>query len=333
MTPRRIVFFGELLLRFDPEGFDRLVQAGRLRVRYTGAEANVGVALCGWGWRAAMVSRVPRHELGQAAVNFLRARGLDTAAVQRGDGRLGLLFVETGCGPRASRVVYDRAHPAYADFDGSAVDWDEVLRDAGWFHFSGTAVAAAPRLAPILAAGCAAARRHRLTVSCDVNFRRTVWSRVEAAPTLERLAAGAGLLICSGEEAAELFGIAADGTGADEAVARALAERFGAGHVAVTRRESLSASRARWSATLRDGRGETWRETHAITAVDRIGAGDAFAAGLIHGLAAGWPGARTLAFAAASCRLKHTIPGDFNLVSAEEVEALAGGDAAGRLRR
>lgn len=327
--PPAIVLFGELLLRLDADGHERLVQAGRFRARYTGAEANVGVALAGWGWRSVMVSRVPDHDLGHACRQHLQRHGLDLTAVQAGPGRLGILYVEAGAGPRPTRVVYDRAATAFAGFDGAAVDWPAVLRGARWFHFSGTA-AALPGMAAVVAAVGATARALGVKVSFDVNFRRALWSREAAAPVFARLAAAADLLICNAEDAAELFGV----TGADDAaVARELRARFGLAQVAVTRRVSLSATRSRWSAWLQDGGTGCGSRESELEAVDRIGTGDAFAAGLLHGLTEGWPPERTLAFAAAACALKHTIPGDFALVSVAEIEALAAGDASGRIQR
>jgi 2-dehydro-3-deoxygluconokinase len=337
-----VVLFGELLLRLNAEGFSRLVQADRFQVYYTGAEANAGASLVNWGYEALVVSRVPSHEIGQACVNFLRRYGLDPRYVQRAGDRIGIFYVENGASQRQSKVIYDRRDSAFTTFDDSTLDWDEVFRGRRWFHFAGTAPAVAPRLVPVLERACTAARRHGVTVSCDLNFRRKLWTPEQARATMPSLMKLVDVLICNEEDAEMVFGIKARNTDVRhgrlsredyEDVARQLEARFGFSHVAITLRESHSASVNTWSALLLTGGTVVFSKPYQIQIVDRIGGGDAFAAGLIHGVCEGMPAQDTVEFAVAASCLKHTIPGDFNLVSREEVLTLAAGDGSGRIQR
>ena len=337
-----VVLFGELLLRLNAEGFSRLVQADRFQVYYTGAEANAGASLVNWGYEALVVSRVPAHEIGQACVNFLRRYGLDPRYVQRAGDRIGVFYVENGASQRQSKVVYDRRDSAFTTFDDSTLDWDEVFRGRRWFHFAGTAPAVAPRLVPVLERACAAARRLGVTVSCDLNFRRKLWSPEQAQATMPSLMKLVDVLICNEEDAEMVFGIKARNTDVPhgrlsredyEDVARQLKARFGFSHVAITLRESHSASVNTWSALLLTDGAPVFSKPYQIQIVDRIGGGDAFAAGLIYGVCEGMSPKETVEFAVAASCLKHTIPGDFNLVSREEVLTLLSGDGSGRIQR
>lgn len=334
---KAIVLFGELLMRLGAPGHRRLVQAEQLHVHYTGGEANAGVALAGWGHDVRMVSRVPANELGQACVNHLRRYGVDTSGVQREGHRLGLFFVETGVGPRPTQVIYDRRDSAFTTFSDDALDWDSVFAEASWFHFAGTAPATAERMVPVLQRACAAARRRKAVVSCDLNYRQQLWSPETAGKTMAQLLEYVDVFVCGVEDAGRLFEITPRGgaaVSAAEDVARRLAQRFSLSYVAVPLRENISASRNSYSVLLQGQAGSAVSRSYEIAdIVDRIGAGDAKTAGLIHGLGQGWSLERTVEFAAAAACLKHGIPGDFNLVSLAEVEALAAGDASGRIRR
>lgn len=329
---KRVVLFGELMLRLNPEGFARLVQADRLQVYYTGGEANAGAALVNWGYDVSMVSRVPAHEMGEACVNYLRRFGLDTRHVQRGGERLGLFYVETGASQRQSRIIYDRKDSAFTTYSDDEVNWEEVFAGAGWFHFAGTAPAVASRLVPVLKRACAAARRLGLKVSCDLNYRSKLWTPPQAAETMAELLPLVNVFVCGAEDAAAIFGINGAGDGSE--IAAQLSRRFGFTHVLVPRRESRSATHNSISALLwNDGRSGVSRTYEIPYIVDRIGAGDAMTAGLIYGVSEGWTLQQTVDFGAAASCLKHTIPGDFNLASLGEVQALAAGDGSGRIQR
>lgn len=339
---KTVVLFGEVLMRLNTEGFSRLVQADRLQVYFTGAEANAGVALVNWGHAGRVVSRVPAHEIGQACVNYLRRFGLDTHFIQRGGERLGTFYVENGASQRQSKVIYDRKHSAFTGFSDEGWDWGQVFSGAHWLHFSGTAPAVAPQLVPVLKRACTEARRQGVTVSCDLNFRRKLWSGEEAGRTMAELMEFVDVLICNEEDAEMVFGIRAGDTRVTDGhlnrdgyieVARQLQTRFDLAQVAITLRESLSASVNNWSAMLYAGGEAVFSRKYHIQIVDRVGGGDSFAAGLIYGLGEGWDSSRVVEFAVAASCLKHTIPGDFNLVSLEEVEALAAGDGSGRIQR
>jgi 2-dehydro-3-deoxygluconokinase len=339
---KTVVLFGELLMRLNTEGFSRLVQADRLQVYFTGAEANAGVSLVNWGYAGRVVSRVPAHEVGQTCVNYLRRFGLDTQFVQRGGDRLGLFYVETGASQRQSKVIYDRKHSAFTEFSDEELDWNEVFQGAHWLHFSGTAPAVAPELLPVLKRACVAAKRNNVTISCDLNFRRKLWSSDLAGKTMTGLMEFIDVLICNEEDAEMVFGIKARDTDVAGGqldrdgyvdVARQLQERFDLAHVAITLRESISATVNNWSALHYADKQPFFSRKYNMQIVDRVGGGDSFAAGLIYGLSEGWGPQQVIEFAVAASCLKHTIPGDFNLVSLDEVQSLVSGDGSGRIQR
>jgi 2-dehydro-3-deoxygluconokinase len=332
-----VVCFGELLLRLDTKGHDRFVQAQEFRARYSGAEANVAVSLSGFGRETFAVSRVPAHEIGQACLDALRRYGVNVGGVARGGERLGLLYVEAGSGQRPSKVIYDRGGSSFAEARPEEFDWERILAGKEWFHFAGTAPARGPNIVRILEEALRAARRLGVTVSCDPNYRAKLWSPEQAGATLGPLLEMTDIFLGGGEDAGKLFGIqAGEGLPPEEAAAaraEALIRRFGFRCAAVTLRSGTSASAGSIAGLLR-GRAGTYRSRrYELSVVDRIGGGDAFAAGVIHALLSGWDGARTIEFATAAASLKHTIPGDFNLVSAEEVEALAAGGDGSRVSR
>ncbi len=337
-----VVLFGELLLRLNAEGFSRLVQSDRLQVYYTGAEANVGASLVNWGYEALVVSRVPAHEIGQACVNYLRRYGIDPRYVQRAGDRLGLFYVESGASQRQSKVIYDRRDSAFTTFSDEGLDWDQLFAGRRWFHFAGTAPAVAERLVPVLQRAGAAARRQGVTVSCDLNYRRKLWTPAQARQTMTALMAFVDVLICNEEDAEMVFGIKANDSDVRdgrlsragyEDVARQLQTQFGFSRVAITLRESISATVNDWSALLFAEGAAAFSRKYHMHVVDRIGGGDSFAAGLIFGQCEGWSVPDTVEYAVAASCLKHSIPGDFNLVSKEEVATLLAGDGSGRIQR
>jgi 2-dehydro-3-deoxygluconokinase len=339
----KVVTFGEIMLRLSPPGFERLLQSPTLTATFGGAEANVAVSLAHWGCKSVFVSRVPPHALGDAAIRALRAEGVQTDAILRGGDRLGIYFAETGASQRPSNVIYDRAHSAISDLDPETIDWSELLQGATWLHVTGVTAALGPKPVRAVTNALAAARAARVTTSLDLNFRRKLWSPAQAQATLRPLMTHVNLVVANEEDIQAALGFDVPGvevgTGRVNAAAyREVARRvceLGPTHVAVTMRESRSASDNGWSALLAGSALPDVLESHRydIRIVDRIGAGDAFAAGLIYGVATGLTPVESLEFAVAAGALKHTIAGDFNRVSVDEVLRLAAGDASGRVQR
>jgi 2-dehydro-3-deoxygluconokinase len=340
---RRAVVYGELLLRLDPPGFQRIVQTDTFEVRFTGAEANAGVSLVNFGIPTRVVSRVPDSEIGEACLGFLRRHGLDTSYVARGGDRLGLFYLETGVAQRPSKVIYDRADTAIRMPADGDYDWPMIMADAGWFHFSGTAAALGDRAVDVISEALTAAAASGVTVSCDLNYRAMLWGDRSAGVVMEPLMDRVDVLIGNEEDAERVFGVRASGSdvvaGKVEAAAYAraaeeLVRRFGCRYVATTLRGSRSASANSWAAILSDGT-TAWASTiyDIEPIVDRVGAGDAFSGALIFGLLTGMDEQATVDFATAASCLKHSIPGDFNQVSAADVMRLVGGDASGRVQR
>lgn len=339
----KVVTFGEIMLRLSPPGFERLLQSPTLAATFGGAEANVAVSLAQWGFESVYVTRVPAHEIGNAAVRTLRAEGVNTRHVLRGGERLGMYFAETGAGQRPSTVIYDRAHSAIADIDPAAIDWPDVMRGASWFHVSGITPALGSTPAQCVADALAAARAAKVTTSIDLNFRRKLWAPADAQATLRPLLKDVHLVIANEEDIQSALGLDVPGVDVQTGRVSAAAYRdvtrrvcdLGPRTVAVTLRESLSASDNGWSALLAgvDLPGVLESQRYDIRIVDRIGAGDAFAAGLIYGTTIGLDPMQSLQFAVAAGALKHTIPGDFNRVSVDEVMRLAHGETSGRVQR
>jgi 2-dehydro-3-deoxygluconokinase len=344
VSRHKTVCFGELLLRLSAPGYERLLQSPALSTNFGGAEANVAVSLARFGLDSHFVSRLPDDAIGDAGLRALRAEGVDIGAVQRGGGRTGLYFVETGASQRASRVLYDRDHSAVTELGPASIRWPDVLRGASWFHTSGITPALRPGLAECTGAALAAAREAGAKVSFDLNFRRTLWSEPEAQRVVRPLMRHVNLLIANEEDLQTVLGASVEHTDVTQArldveAYRAAAERAAGAHgveqVAITLRESLSASENGWSALLYDHASrKVYRSArYVVRLVDRIGGGDAFAAGLIFSLLGGKPREQALEFAVAASALKQTIVGDFNRVSVDEVERLAAGDRSGRVVR
>ena len=339
----KVVTFGEIMMRLSPPGCERLLQSPMLAATFGGAEANVAVALANWGFESVFVTRVPSHAIGEAAVRALRAEGVLTDSILRGGDRLGIYFAESGASQRPSTVVYDRARSALSDIDPAALDWAPLMRGATWFHVSGITPALGSKPARCVADALAAARAVKVTTSFDLNFRRKLWSPEEAQVALRPLMKSVNLIIANEEDLQSALGF--DVPGVDVRTGRVKTAEYGdvirqvcelgPTAVAITLRESVSASDNGWSAILGGSAFPAMLESqrYDIRIVDRIGSGDAFAAGLIYGTATGQPPMDALRFAVAAGALKHTIPGDFNRVSVEEVAGLAAGDASGRVQR
>ena len=338
----KIVTLGEIMLRLSPAGNYRFVQSESFQIFPGGGEANVAVSLANYGHTACFVSKLPSHEIGQIAVNALRRYGVKTEYISRGGDRVGLYYAETGASMRPSKVIYDRAHSAIAEADISDFDFDKIMEDADWFHWSGITPAISDKAAEIVRVACEAAKRHGVTVSVDLNFRKKLWTSEKAISVMRPLMQYVDVCIGNEEDAnmclgykpdADVEGGKTDAEGYYE-IFKGMMNEFGFKYVVSTLRESYSASHNGWKALIYDGKTFYESKHYDINPIiDRVGGGDSFSAGLIHGLLSYKDQAKALEFAVAASALKHTIPGDFNLVSTSEVESLAKGNANGRVQR
>ncbi|WP_428388849.1 PfkB family carbohydrate kinase [Mucisphaera sp.] len=340
-----VVTFGEIMLRLSTPGFTRFTQTNSLDVTFGGGEANVAASLSQFGIPSRFVCKLPEHEIGQAAVNHLRRFGVDTDYVVRGGDRIGIYFLETGASQRASKVIYDRAAAAVTTLRADELNLDGLFAGVGWFHWTGITPALGEQAQKTLAGLLEAAKQAGCRVSCDLNFRKKLWTTEQAQAVMRPLMEQVDVCIANEEDAEKSLGISPDGTDVtkgelDLAGYGKLAERlkaeFSFDTVAITLRESHSASRNGWSAIMLDDKAcstATRSKVYDVQLVDRVGGGDSFAAGLIYGLLSLGDTRRALEFAVAASCLKQTIPGDFNLVSADEVLKLAGGDGSGRVER
>ncbi len=339
-----LVTFGEIMLRLSPPGFERLFQSPVLGATFGGGEANVAISLAQFGLDSRYVTRVPNHAVGDGALRALRAEGVDVSHVLRGGERLGIYYAEAGASQRASNVIYDRAHASIAGAKPGMFPWATIIAGASWIHVTGLTPALGPDVAACTREAADAAKEAGARVSLDLNYRKKLWSEAEARQTMRVLAGQADVIIANEEDIQACLGIEVAGTDVvagtlDVSAYRETAERvskeFGASFVAITLRESHSASRNGWSAVLWDARTAAFHRSqhYDITVVDRIGGGDSFAAGLIFGLVTGRTPEASLRFAVAASALKHTIPGDFNRVGVADVDRLAGGDGSGRVQR
>ena len=332
------------MLRLAPEGYYRFVQAESFGATYGGGEANVAVSLANFGIDACFVTKLPAHDIGQAAVNSLRRFGVDTSYIARGGERVGIYFLEKGASQRASKVIYDRAASSIATASPADFDWKRIFEGADWFHFTGITPALGGKLPEICAEACKAAKAAGLTVSCDLNYRKNLWSREKAGQVMAGLMEHVDVCIANEEDAGDVFGIKAEGTDITggvishegyKSVAKRLADRFGFSRLAITLRESISANDNNWAAMLYDCKAGEYHfsKKYAVHIVDRVGGGDSFGAGLIYAVLNNSPAQEALEFAVAASALKHSIEGDFNQVSVSEVNKLAGGDSSGRVQR
>jgi 2-dehydro-3-deoxygluconokinase len=335
---KKSVAFGEILLRLSPPGQERFMQSPVLGATFGGGEANVALGLSGLGLHSSFVTRLPAHAIGDAALRTLRAEGVDTEHVVRGGSRVGIYFAESGVHPRSSTVVYDRAHSAITDLDPEAVDWDRVFSGAHWFHVSGITPALGPKPEACTLAALAAAKRAGVTVSFGVHYRAKLWSPEDAQRVLRPLLSYVDIVLANEDDIRYGLGVTRNRTertgetGSSESY-RQLSERvateFNVQMVAMTVKDRVSASESSWSGLLYEQGSNTLFESvrYSVSVVEAIGASDAFTAGLIYAVLAGRSAERALAFAVAAGALKHTIPGDYNRVSAAEVDRLVAGEA------
>ncbi len=338
----KVVTFGEIMLRLAPPGYERFVQTSTFGATFGGGEANVAVSLANFGIDARFVTKLPKHEIGNAAVNSLRKFGVDTTAIIRGGDRVGIYYLEKGASQRASKVIYDRAGSSIATASASDFDWEVILSGADWFHFTGITPALGDNVADICLEALQTCKKLGITVSCDLNYRKNLWSKQKAGEVMAKLMPYVNVCIANEEDASDVFGIKADKTDVTAgvvnhdsyvSVAQQLVERFGFTDVAITLRSSISANDNNWAAMLYTGGKAYFSRSYAVHIVDRVGGGDSFGAGLVYARLNNYEPQSTIEFATAASCLKHSIEGDFNLVSVAEVTALAGGDGSGRVQR
>lgn len=340
----RVITFGELMVRLQPFNNDRFIQTNTLEFTFGGGEANVAVSLANYGFDAAFVSKLPAHAIGQCAVNSLRKYGVDTSFITRGGERVGIYYNEKGASQRGSVCIYDRAHSAIAEANLEDFDWEKIFDGADWFHFTGITPALGDNVANICLEACKKAKKLGIKVSCDLNYRGKLWSREKAGQIMSELCKYVDVCISNEEDAKDVFGIEALATDiyageinhdGYKQVAKQLSDKFGFEKVAITLRESHNASENGWSAMLFDKNENSYSfsKKYELKIIDRVGGGDSFGGGLIYAILSGKSSQEAIEFAVAASALKHSINGDYNLVSITEVEKLAAGDGSGRIQR
>lgn len=338
----KVITFGEIMLRLAPNGYYRFFQNDQMQATFGGGEANVAVSLANYGIDTAFVTKLPEHAIGQAAVNSLRHYGVDTSMIVRGGDRVGIYYLEKGASQRGSVCIYDRAHSSIQESSASEYDWNAIFEGAEWFHFTGITPALGPNVVEICREACKAAKAHGVKISCDLNYRGKLWTREEARAAMTDLCQYVDVCISNEEDAKDIFGIEAENTDiyggklnkeGYKSVAKQLADKFGFEKVAITLRTSISASDNDWAAMLYDGENYCFSKEYHLHITDRVGGGDSFGGGLIYSLLTGKSTQDAVEFAVAASALKHSIEGDYNLVTVSEVEKLAGGDGSGRVQR
>lgn len=338
----KIICFGEIMLRLNPAENLRFLQADSFYASYAGSEASVAVSLANFGLNSGFVSKIPRNEIGQAAVNSLRKFGVDTSLINRGGERLGIYFVEKGASQRPSKIIYDRRYSAISMASNNDFEWDEIFKGVEWFHFSGITPALGDNVADICFEACKEAKKRNIKISCDLNYRNKLWAPKKALEIMTKLMQYVDILIGNEEDAEKVFGIKGNESNSSfqsinynsyRDIAKELKDRFDLELVALTLRESISANRNLWSGILYDGKEYYISDKYDIDIVDRLGAGDSFAAALIYSLITNFSLKKSIDFSIAASCLKHTIEYDLNLISIEEVEKLINGDKFGRVQR
>ena len=338
----KVLSFGEILLRLASPGYTKLFQKESLDATFCGGEANVAVSLANFGVQSEFLTVVPDNDVGHASLNALRYFGVDTSKTFFKNGRMGLYYLEKGASQRPSKVIYDRAFSSIALAEPADFDWDALFDGVNWFHWTGINPALSDNMVRICEQACKKAKEKGITISCDLNFRKNLWSSEKAQKVMSNLVQYVDVCIANEEDAADVFGIKAANTDVTAGtvnhegykdVAKQLADRFGFEKVAITLRESISANDNNWSAMLYDGTDYYFSKKYKMHIVDRVGGGDSFGGGLIAACLSGYDAQATIEFAVAASCLKHSIEGDYNMVSMDEVAKLAGGDASGRVQR
>ncbi len=338
----KVVTFGELMLRLAPNGYYRFFQNDQMQATFGGGEANVAVSVANYGLDSMYITKLPKHAIGQAAVDSLRYFGVDTSKIVRGGDRVGIYYLEKGASQRGSVCIYDRAHSAIAEAVPEDFDWEDIFRDADWFHFTGITPALGGNMVEICKQACIAAKKCGIKISCDLNYRGKLWTRAEARQAMTELCQYVDVCISNEEDAKDVFGIEAENTDiyggklnheGYQSVAKQLKDKFGFEYVAITLRTSISASDNDWAGMLYDGTDCYFSKSYHLHIVDRVGGGDSFGGGLIYSLLTGKLPQQAIEFAVAASAFKHSVEGDYNRVSVSEVEKLAGGDGSGRVQR
>lgn len=339
---KRIVAFGEIMLRLNTPAHQRLLQATTFESSYAGSEANTAAMLARLGSEAYFVTKLPANLIGEAAISFLRKHNIKTDHIIHGGKRLGIYFLEHGYSQRGSQVIYDRADSAIAESKSDEYNWNKIFNEIDWFHFSGITPALSENTAATTHEAVKQAKDAGIMVSCDLNYRKSLWNSEKACSVLSELMPFVDLCIGNEEDTEIIFGIKPSKTDIKKGIldksgytelAYKMIDKFGFKYVATSLRESYSATRNGWSAMLSDGTKTYFSKKYDIDIIDRVGAGDSFAGALIYSLLEKDDYQESVEFAAAASCLKHTIPGDFNLVSHEEIEKLVQGDQSGRVSR
>lgn len=340
----KVVTFGELMLRLQPYDYLRFVQADSFEVTFGGGEANVAVSLANYGAEVDFVTKLPKHAIGQMAVNSLRKYGVGTGKITRGGDRVGIYFLEKGASQRGSVCIYDRAHSAIQEASAADFNWGEIFDGVDWFHFTGITPALGANCVNLCIEACKAAKKAGAKISCDLNYRGKLWTRDEAREAMTKICEYVDVCISNEEDAKDVFGIEAEGSDIHagklnkdnyKSVAKQLADKFGFEKVAITLRESISAFDNDWSAMLYDVASDEYcfSKLYHLHIIDRVGGGDSFGGGLIYSLLSGKSTQDAVEFAVAASALKHSIESDFNFVTVDEVEKLAKGSGSGRVQR
>ncbi len=330
------------MMRLSTPDYKRFEQANTFDITYGGGEANVAAAICNYGLNATFVTKVPKEAIGQAAINHLRRYGVDTSQIARGGDRIGIYFLETGAAMRASKVIYDRAGAAIADADVSDFNFDAIFKDANWFHTTGITPALSDKAAHLTEVALMEAKKRGITTSIDLNYRKKLWTKEKAQKVMTNLCKYVDVCIGNEEDAETTLGFKSEGTDIHKgelnlegykSVFKQMKDKFGFKYIASTLRESHSASDNGWSALVYDGTEFYHTKHYEVRIIDRVGSGDSFASGFIFGLVSGKSMPEAAEFGVAASALKHTIPGDLNHVTVEEVMALVKGDGSGRVQR
>lgn len=339
---KTVVAFGDYMLRLNPKGYFKFIQAPEWEANFSGAEGNVCVSLANMGMKTQLVTRLPDNELGRCALASLNKFKVGTDYIPFGGDRIGIYFVEKGASQRPSKVIYDRMHSAVTESKFEDYDWQSVFKNAGHFHITGITPALGQNLADACLKACKLAKEMGITVSCDLNYRKNLWTTEQAKETMEKILKYVDVVIANEEDAEKVLGISAPDSDITAgqlsregyiSVAKQMAEKYSLKAVAITLRESITASDNNWSGLLYKDNTPYFSKKYAIHIVDRVGGGDSFGAGLIYGFMNGFDNQKTIEYAVAASCLKQTIEWDFNLVTEKEIMTLVNGDASGRVQR